>query len=230
MDNHQGGIGAFELIVKDNVTPETNAFVVSFGGVNNFGDLFSRIVLINNNLKNKHSAGLGKGVLAIDGSGGPRPFRSTELPIISFDNVLEQLDFRSGYAEASGSTGSIVGYATAQIEIPTIIIAESLLFEGESEYVQVSAAPPQSFYHKMKVVLDESGLISIDLDHEILPQSITVAVSRAMAHLYEDFEITVVDGISKLTWIGAFASDGVEALEVGDIVFITYAYLSNNSF
>jgi hypothetical protein len=139
MDNHQGSAGDFELIVKDNVTPETNAFVVSFGGANNFGDLFSRIVLVGNTLTNNHAAGLGKGVLAIDGFGGPRPFRSSALPIISSQNVLGQLDFRSGYAEASGSTGSIVGYATAQINEPTVELGTGA--STTQAYIELSPSP-----------------------------------------------------------------------------------------
>jgi hypothetical protein len=138
MDNHQGQAGDFELIVKNNVTPESNAFLVSFGAVANFGDLFSRIVLIENNLTNNHSSGLGKGVLAIDGFNGPLSYRSSALPVIAIDNVLGQLDFRAGYAEADGSTGSIVGYNTTQITEPTVSLSDSLIVEGSGQYIELS--------------------------------------------------------------------------------------------
>jgi hypothetical protein len=164
MDNHQGAAGAFELIVKDNVTPETNAFVVSFGGANNFGDLFSRIVLIGNTLTNNHALGLGKGALAIDGVGGPRPFRSSPLPIISSNNTLGQLDFRAGYAEASGSTGSIVGYATAQITEPTVELSAG----GSStpaEYIELSEQPDLSGIESDIISLDSRiGALEVELD------------------------------------------------------------------
>jgi hypothetical protein len=81
-------------------------------------------------------------------------------------------------------------------------------------------------YHTMKVVLDAGGLISIDLDHIIIPKSINVAVSRAAVHLDEDFEITEEGGVSRLTWIGSLQVGGAEAVEEGDSVFISYSYLA----
>jgi hypothetical protein len=239
MDNHQGAAGAFELIVKDNVTPETNAFVVSFGGVNNFGDLFSRIVLIGNTLTNDHAAGLGKGVLAIDGISGPRSFRSSPLPIISSNNTLGQLDFRAGYAEAAGSTGSIVGYATAQILEPTVELTEG---GGESGgYIELSPAIDQdlseleqrvealeskvdgpSFSNGSMIVGEE--LAFVDLDREYI-KLISVSVSRAMVHENEDFTVSVVGGVTRLTWINSLANpDGEEKIEEGDKVFWVGAY------
>jgi len=143
MDNHQGTAGDFELIVKDNVTPETNAFVVSFGGAANFGDLFSRIVLVGNTLTNNHALGLGKGVFAIDGINGLLSYRSSNLPIISKDNVLGQLVFRSGYSEAAGSTGSIVGYNNTQISQPTVELSQGGS-NVPAEYIELSPSPDLS--------------------------------------------------------------------------------------
>jgi len=238
MDNHQGSAGAFELIVKDNVTPETNAFVVSFGGANNFGDLFSRIVLIGNTLTNNHASGLGKGVLAIDGIGGPRPFRSSNLPIVSMNNILGQLDFRSGYAEAAGSTGSIVGYATAQINEPTVEIAQA----GEAgEYIELSPTIDQdlsdlqerienlesqvdgpSFFSGSFVVGEE--LAYVDLDREYI-KLMSVNVGRVSVHENEDFTVSVVDEKTRITWINSLANpEGSEAIEQGDKVFWVGAY------
>lgn len=122
IDNHQGVAENFELIIKNNTTPETNAFVVSFGAANNFGNIFKRVVLIGNTLTNSHSSGLGKGVFAIDGTGSIS-FRSSTLPVVSFDNILGQLNFRTGYAQANGSVGSIVGYSTTAIILPTVKIS-----------------------------------------------------------------------------------------------------------
>lgn len=116
IDNHQGDPDSFELIVLDNETPESNAFLVSFGVVDNFGDVFSRIVLVGNMLTNEN----GKGGIAIDGASGPLEFRSTILDVLSKDNELGQLEFRSDWAEALGSQGSIVGYATEEIIQPTV--------------------------------------------------------------------------------------------------------------
>jgi hypothetical protein len=139
MDNHQGSAGDFELIIKDNVTPETNAFVVSFGGAANFGDLFSRIVLIGNTLTNNHSSGLGKGAFAIDAFNGLLNYRSSPLPVVSLNNTLGQLVFRAGYSEASGSTGAIVGYNNTQVNLPTVELGTGA--STTQSYIELNPSP-----------------------------------------------------------------------------------------
>jgi hypothetical protein len=133
IDNHQGTPESFELIIKNNTTPETNAFIASFGGANNFGNIFKRVVLIGNTLTNSHSSGLGKGVFAIDGTGSIT-FRSSVLPVVAFGNTLGQLNFRAGYAEASGSSGSIVGYSTTPIILPIVEITTG----SSSTYIELA--------------------------------------------------------------------------------------------
>jgi len=297
MDNHQGTAGDFELIVKDNVTPETNAFVVSFGGVANFGDLFSRIVLIGNTLTNNHALGLGKGVLAIDGINGPLAFRSSPLDVVSSENTLGQLDFRAGYAESSGSTGSIVGYATAQITQPTVVLVEGggpsgsyvelspldadavegiveelienigLENYATTDYVdtqdaatlasandytdqQIGLIPEvdlSNYYDKSEIDSIESGLDTridaleakafskgslvvgaelsyVDLDREY-SLLLSVSIGRLSIHEGEDYTVSVVDGKTRLTWIGSLVNpDGVEAIETGDKIFWCGSY------
>ena len=133
IDNHQGTPESFELIIKNNTTPETNAFIDSVGGANNFGNIFKRVVLIGNTLTNNHSSGLGKGVFAIDGTGS-LSFRSSVLPVVSFGNTLGQLNFRTGYAEANGSVGSIVGYSTTPIALPSVEITTG----SSSTYIELA--------------------------------------------------------------------------------------------
>jgi hypothetical protein len=162
MDNHQGAAGAFELIIKDNVTPETNAFVVSFGGAQNFGDLFSRIVIVGNTLTNNHAAGLGKGALALDGVNGPLSYRTSALPVISSGNTLGQLEFRSGYAEAVGSSGSIVGYSTA-ISEPTVEMSEGSS-GGSGSYIELSPDIEQDLSNLQSQIDAEKSRIDAILD------------------------------------------------------------------
>lgn len=131
MDNHQGSPGAFELIVRNNITPETNAFVVSYGTTANFGNVFSKVTIVGNTLTNNHSSGLGKGAFAIDGT-GLVPFRSTPLSITAYGNVLGQLAFRAGYAEATGSTGAIAGYNTAGIGSAVVVIVGIIVLTSQA--------------------------------------------------------------------------------------------------
>jgi len=191
MDNHQGAAGAFELIIKDNVTPETNAFVVSFGGAQNFGDLFSRIVIVGNTLTNNHAAGLGKGALALDGVNGPLSYRTSALPVISSGNTLGQLLFRSGYAEAVGSSGSIVGFSTG-VSQPTVEMSEgSSGGSSAGSYIELSPTIDQDLASLQSAIDDEqtramgvesgldSRLTTAESDIDSLEAALASEVSRA---------------------------------------------------
>ncbi len=115
-DNWQGTAGGFALFVKGNTTNETSAFVSMYGGTANFADILSKVEVTGNSLSNTHGgdpAG-GKGVIGFDGFGGVSP-RSNALPVDSGNNTLANLDFRAGYLEATGSSGSIVGYNSANL-------------------------------------------------------------------------------------------------------------------
>ena len=80
------------------------------------------------------------------------------------------------------------------------------------------------FYNKMKIEVS-TNLATVELAHEAIANSIVVSVGRLMVHKDEDFTVSVVGGVTHLTWIGDMASpDGVEAIQSGDKVFVTYAY------
>jgi hypothetical protein len=80
------------------------------------------------------------------------------------------------------------------------------------------------YFNKMKFVIDESSeLSSVELSHECMENSLVVCVGRLMVHKDEDFSVSVVDGKSVLTWMGDFATGGSEAIEEGDVIFVTYA-------
>jgi hypothetical protein len=115
-DNWQGSAGGFALFVKGNTTNESSAFVSMYGGTANFADILSKVEVTGNSLSNTHGGDPvgGKGVIGFDGFGGVSP-RSTALPVDSGNNTLANLDFRGGYLEATGSSGSIVGYNSANL-------------------------------------------------------------------------------------------------------------------
>lgn len=79
-------------------------------------------------------------------------------------------------------------------------------------------------FFKMKIVIDESSELSyVDLDHTAIANSLVVAVGRLMAHMDEDFTVSIVGGKTRLTWTGAFAAGGEEAIDLSDVIFVTYA-------
>lgn len=111
-DNVRGTNGDYDLYFFENVTVETSLFAGIFLATANQADLFGQIVVENNEISNNHdpATGTGKGLFAIDGSGTSLAYRSAPLPVHSSGNTLGQLLFRADYTEATGSSGSIVGY------------------------------------------------------------------------------------------------------------------------
>jgi hypothetical protein len=80
-------------------------------------------------------------------------------------------------------------------------------------------------FNKEKFIIDQtSELTSVELAHEVVENSLVVCVGRLMVQKDEDYTVSVVGGVTVLTWIGDFATDGVEAIENGDVIFVTYAY------
>ena len=72
------------------------------------------------------------------------------------------------------------------------------------------------------VVGAELSYIDLDREYSIL---LSVSVGRLMVHEDEDFTVSVVDGKTRLTWIGSLVNpSGDEAIETGDKVFYSGAF------
>ena len=54
--------------------------------------------------------------------------------------------------------------------------------------------------------------------------TVFVTVGRLEAEMNVDFELTQNSGFFKIIWKGDFASNGIEAIESGDIVVVKYHY------
>ena len=80
------------------------------------------------------------------------------------------------------------------------------------------------FFEKQKFEIDSSSeLSSVELSHECMENSLVVCVGRLMVHKDEDYSVSVVGGKTVLTWMGDFATGGVEAIEEGDVIHVTFA-------
>jgi hypothetical protein len=79
-------------------------------------------------------------------------------------------------------------------------------------------------FGKQKIVIS-SELSYIDLEREVVANSLVVCVNRLSVHKDEDYTVSVVGGKTRLTWINSFANpDGEEKIEEGDSIFVTFYY------
>lgn len=156
-DAWQGTSGGFNLVVKNNVTNESSAFVSFYGTVANFGNIIGEVTVQGNTISNLHGgtpAG-GKGLIGIDGAGGVA-FRSSSLIVHHSGNTLSNLLFRTDYTEATGSSVSLVGRSIANIgsavveldsvspAVPATPSTPSVSSTTQSEYVELSIQPDLS--------------------------------------------------------------------------------------
>lgn len=79
-------------------------------------------------------------------------------------------------------------------------------------------------FGKQKIVVS-TELSYVELEREVVANSLVVFVNRLGAHKDEDYTVSVVGGKTRLTWINSFANpSGQEAIESGDEVFVTFYY------
>jgi hypothetical protein len=79
-------------------------------------------------------------------------------------------------------------------------------------------------FGKQKIVVG-AELSHIDLEREVVANSLIVCVNRLSVHKDEDYTVSVVGGKTRLTWINSFANpNGEEKIEEGDQIFVTFYY------
>lgn len=66
----------------------------------------------------------------------------------------------------------------------------------------------------------------IDLAHEAVANSISAFVDRLAIHQEEDFTISVVGGVTRITFAGDLVSPGQSQLDANDNIYVRYQYLA----
>ena len=69
-----------------------------------------------------------------------------------------------------------------------------------------------------------TNLTYIDLAHEAIALTLQVSVDRLLLHEDDDYTISTVGGVTRLTWVGDVAIGGRQALENSDSIRVKYYY------
>ena len=64
----------------------------------------------------------------------------------------------------------------------------------------------------------------VELAQAPVANSLVVFVNRLAVHEGVDYTVSEVDGVTRLTWAGEFAVGGIEAIELGDFIRVTYMF------
>jgi hypothetical protein len=94
------------------------------------------------------------------------------------------------------------------------------LDSAESRLDDIEAATRVAY--KARFIAATADLAYIDLPHNADANSLLVTVDRLVAFEGDDYTVSVVGGVTRITWINSLVSPGDEALAVGD--YIGYQY------
>lgn len=145
---------------------------------------------------------------------------------ISADNALDaRLDIIEGDSSTFGSIQNALSQAVLHantlndIESSARIAADSAL---DTRVVELEAR----LHRKMKFTLTSTDIANgfVELAHEAMENSIVASVGRLMIHegMGEDFTVSVVNGKTRMTFVGNLVSPSQEQLAEGDILFVKY--------
>lgn len=148
------------------------------------------------------------------------------------DNALASAILAEQTARENADSALDGRLTTAEGEIDTLQsgLAQELLDRAsgdsalDSRITALETAPPGMIAHKMSpIVVSSSELSHVDCEHEAKAMSLHVFVGRLAVHEGEDYTVSVVSGKTRITWIGSLVNpSGVESIEVGDKVYISY--------
>lgn len=81
-------------------------------------------------------------------------------------------------------------------------------------------------HHKMKFELTSTDISNgyVTLGHEAMASSIVASVGRLMIHegAADDFTVSTVGGVTRMTFVNSLVTPGQEKLSAGDVVFVKY--------
>ena len=127
------------------------------------------------------------------------------------------------YADSKVGDEAVARDAAIAVETAARQAADSAL-DGRVSALETAPSGP-SFKYKTITLNSGSDLQYIDLDFEAKENGVMcVSLDRLMLVPGLDFSISVVGGKTRLTWINDLVSPGGDqSVEVGDLVFVSYA-------
>jgi hypothetical protein len=97
--------------------------------------------------------------------------------------------------------------------------------EGRVDTLEAALAPT---WGRQKFDLTSTNISNgyIDLAEEVIAESIHAFVDRLAIHQAEDFTVSVVGGVTRITFAGDLISPGQSQLDANDNIYVRYQYLA----
>lgn len=110
---------------------------------------------------------------------------------------------------------------TQEVEIPANTVR--LLFSASGTSGSTPATGP-TFEQQSVTLTIAQDLNYIEIDKKIITDSLILSNSMALGHRNVDYQISFVGSKTRITWINDWAIGGIQALEMDEIIFLSYAY------
>lgn len=146
--------------------------------------------------------------------------------------VWEKWDMSDSVDSVNGKTGAVtlaaadVAYAQADASKWTVADGSTIaatLDETGSRLVALEGASVEFAQEKLTLSGTDVSNGYVDLAVTAISASINAFVDRLAIHETDDYTVSVVGGKTRLTFAGALASGGLEALASGDVMTVKYA-------
>lgn len=114
---------------------------------------------------------------------------------------------------------------TQEIEIAPNSV--KLLFSASNNSGTTPVTGP-TFDRESFTLTTQQNLAYIEIDKKIIINSLILSNGKALGFLGKDYEVSFIGNKTRITWINSWAQNGVEALELNEIVFAWYAYYTTD--
>lgn len=132
-EDFSGPAGGFALYINNNTYIDNNSGIAFFMGAANQLNLFSSITVASNNCTNGHH----KGLINLDGAGGPFASPGTTTWRIANNIIANPGVTAPGWADATGGAG-LIGYKTAVFTPPLTIPYSTTIIPAPDPYANFS--------------------------------------------------------------------------------------------
>lgn len=135
-------------------------------------------------------------------------------------DLQSQHDDLDGYTQDIRSDlDNLDGYAQ---DIRSDLDAEVIAIDLRLDTLEARVDGPSFSNEKLTVVAEQLSFVELAIEAKKI---MSCAVGRLAVHEGEDFDVTVVNGKSRIVWKGSLLSpSGAESIEAGMNVFVVYAY------
>lgn len=165
-----------------------------------------------------------------DAIGDDKDFASNILTSISNETSARQAaDTAEANARSSADTALENALNQEISDRQSAVSAEASAREAADSAEAAARAAELPRFAKVRMTLS-SGDISngyVDLDHAVMNASVHVFIDRLACHESDDYTLSVVDGVTRVTFTEGFMTGG-EAPEAGDLFRCGYSYKNSD--